>query len=254
MSDTPATPAASKPRAGWPFVAFMLVLMLIFIGLGSWQVARLGEKEALIAAVASRLDLEPIGLPPSAEWVGFDPEPYVYRTVQASGTWRPEDTVLVFTSLGEARGPYSGPGYWVMTPLALDTGGTVFVNQGFVPQGSGPAFATGGTLRQGAVTISGVVRAAEPASTFTPGTDGANRIDWIRDPERLARLAPDAPRPIAPVFIDMPAGAEGALPQGGETRIEFPNNHLGYAITWFGFAVLVPVLLWFWFRRQRPAA
>ena len=41
------------------------------------------------------------------------------------------------------------------------------------------------------------------------------------------------------------------LPQGGETVIEFPNNHLGYAITWFGFAILTPILLAFWISRQR---
>ncbi|WP_417309789.1 SURF1 family protein [Devosia sp.] len=254
MNDAPVTAQAARPRANWPFVVFMLVLMAIFIALGTWQIARLGEKEALIEAVESRLDLQPIGLPPSSEWAGFDPEPYIYRTVNASGTWLPDGTVLVFTSLGEARGPYSGPGYWVMTPLALSGGGTVFVNQGFVPQASGSAFAGGGPLPTGPVTVRGVVREAERPSAFTPGMDGARRIDWIRDPQRLAGLAPDAPRPIAPVFIDLPAGGEGALPQGGETRLEFPNNHLGYAITWFGFAILVPILLWFWFHRQRSAA
>jgi surfeit locus 1 family protein len=28
----------------------------------------------------------------------------------------------------------------------------------------------------------------------------------------------------------------GGLPQGGETLVQFPNNHLGYALTWFGLA------------------
>ncbi len=56
---------------------------------------------------------------------------------------------------------------------------------------------------------------------------------------------------MAPVYIDLPAGPEGGLPQGGETVIEFPNNHLGYAMTWYGFALLVPFLLFFWVRRQQ---
>ena len=43
----------------------------------------------------------------------------------------------------------------------------------------------------------------------------------------------------------------GTLPQGGETVVEFPNNHLGYAITWFGFALIAPILLVFWLRRTR---
>ncbi len=68
---------------------------------------------------------------------------------------------------------------------------------------------------------------------------------------RLAALAGPVAQPVAPIYIDLPALGEGALPQGGETVVSFPNNHLGYAITWFGFATLVPFLLFFWVRRQR---
>ncbi|MDO8534518.1 MAG: SURF1 family cytochrome oxidase biogenesis protein, partial [Xanthobacteraceae bacterium] len=28
----------------------------------------------------------------------------------------------------------------------------------------------------------------------------------------------------------------GGLPQVGETLLVFPNNHLGYALTWYGLA------------------
>lgn len=243
-----------RRRTAWPFVAFMLVLMVLFVGLGVWQVERLGEKEALIADVASRLDLDPVPLPPQGEWVGFDPEVFNYRPVTVTGSWRPQETVLVFTSLGEARGQFSGPGYWVMTPLALEQGGTVFVNRGFVPQTSRAAFAGGGTLPDVSLTLTGIGRRPEATGLFTPGTDVANRIEWVRDPGRLELLAPESPRPVLPLTIDLPAGDTGALPQGGETQVSFPNNHLGYAITWFGFAALVPVLLAFWMRRQRQAA
>ena len=33
------------------------------------------------------------------------------------------------------------------------------------------------------------------------------------------------------------APGPGVLPQGGESRLVFPNNHLGYALTWFGLAL-----------------
>jgi surfeit locus 1 family protein len=58
---------------------------------------------------------------------------------------------------------------------------------------------------------------------------------------------------VAPLYVDLPAGPAGALPQGGETVVDFPNNHLGYAITWFGFAILTPLLLAGWIYKQfRP--
>jgi surfeit locus 1 family protein len=93
---------------------------------------------------------------------------------------------------------------------------------------------------------------ADTAGPFTPAADRAHHIDWVRDPARLAALD-GLGDPVLPLTIDLPAGPPGALPQGGETTVDFPNNHLGYAITWFGFALITPALLGFWMWRQlRP--
>ena len=240
-------------RPGWSFWAFiglMLVLMALFVTLGIWQVERLGEKERLIANVASRMTLNPEPLPPVGEWSAFDADAWNYRPVTVAGTFRPEQTVLVFTSLADQRGKFSGPGYWVMTPFELAAGGTVFVNRGFVPEASAEAFAAGGTVEPGLVSLEGVARATEEINSFTPAPDTAKRIEWVRNTERLASLAGQVKQPVATVYIDLPALGDGTLPQGGETVVSFPNNHLGYAITWFGFATLVPFLMFFWARRQ----
>jgi len=241
-----------RPRwSFWAFIAFMLVLMALFVVLGIWQVERLGEKEHLIANVASRMNLAPEPLPPVGEWSAFDADAWNYRPVSVAGTLRPAGTVLVFTSLADQRGKFSGPGYWVMTPLELTAGGTVFINRGFVPEASAGAFAAGGTAEPGLVSLQGIARATEEVNSFTPAPDTARRIEWVRNTARLASLAGPVSQPVAPIYIDLPALGDGTLPQGGETVVSFPNNHLGYAITWFGFATLVPFLLFFWARRQR---
>jgi surfeit locus 1 family protein len=54
---------------------------------------------------------------------------------------------------------------------------------------------------------------------------------------------------VLPFFIDIGENAvPGGLPVGGVTNIDLPNNHLGYAITWFGLALalaaVVGTLLW----------
>ena len=222
------------------FIILMLALTALFAGLGAWQVERLDEKERLIAAVDQGLASPPVPLAEATD----------YRPVTLSGSYIPGSTVLVFTSLSDANGAQSGPGYWVMTALALDEGGSVFVNRGFVPQAQGADFTTA-AAPVGPQTLTGIARSAEGGGSFTPAADLANRIDWIRNPQRLAAFAGDLPQPLSPFFVDLPAGAPGDLPQGGETVIEFPNNHLGYAITWFGFAILTPILLGFWIARQR---
>jgi surfeit locus 1 family protein len=238
----------------WATVAFavlMLALTGVFAALGFWQLERLREKETLIAAVTERTVEAPRPLPPLAEWVGFDDAVFDYRPVIVTGTFVPDETIRVFTSLSDAKGEFSGPGYWVITPLAVNGGGYVLVNRGFVPQRLGENYASGADAPLGEVTITGIARQSEDVSSFTPGPDAQNRIEWVRNIPRLAAFLDPALTPLAPITIDAAAGASGALPQGGETTMSFPNNHFGYALTWFGFALLTPILLAVWLFRHR---
>lgn len=236
----------------WSFIVFMLALTALFVGLGIWQVNRLAWKEGLIAEVTARLNQPPYDLPPMEEWSSTDFDTFGYHPVTASGQYIPDKTVLVFTSLSNPKGKYSGPGDWVITPFAVDGGGTVFVNRGFVPQAQVQAFIGPETVPRGHLSITGVAVAPEQAGPFTPGPDIAHRTEWVRDPARLAALA-GVSGPTIGLSIDLPSAGPGALPQGGETVVDFPNNHLGYAFTWFGFAILTPCLLAFWVWRQlRP--
>lgn len=236
----------------WSFIVLMLGLTGLFVTLGIWQVNRLAEKEALIAAVDRQLTQPPYDIPPASQWPSIDLETYAYHPLTLTGRYRNDATILVFTSLSEPRGKFGGPGYWVMTPFEpTDGGGTVFVNRGFIPQSSATSFLSAAGPA-GEQTLTGTALKPEAAGSFTPAPDTANRIEWVRDPVRLATMA-KIDGPVFGLTVDAPAGDAGALPQGGETLIEFPNNHLGYAMTWFGFALITPLLLAFWvFRQVRP--
>lgn len=237
----------------WTFVAVMLALAAACAWLGTWQMQRLAEKEALIAAVDARLDSEPISVPQVDSWPRLDATALNFQPVALTGSFRYNQTVTVFTSLANARGPASGVGYWVVTPFVLADGGTVFVNRGFVPEGYQEAAVTDSDGEAMQVTITGLLRPSETAGMLTPGPDTSNRIEWVRDPVRLAELVDPALSPFAPFYVDLPAGEPGELPQGGETVVEFPNNHLGYAYTWYGFSIVAVVMLGFWLARQRAA-
>ncbi|WP_332701065.1 SURF1 family protein [Devosia sp.] len=241
------------PVMTWTFVALMLALAVTCVWLGSWQMQRLAEKDALIAAVASRLNADPISAPPAEQWASLDLEALNFQPVSLTGAFRYNQTVTVFTSLSNARGAASGPGYWVITPFVLAEGGTVFVNRGFIPEDFQEAAVTDPQGEDGQITITGLLRPGEAAGFMTPGPNTSDRIEWVRDPGRLAAMVDPALAPFAPFYVDLPAGAPGELPQGGETVIEFPNNHLGYAYTWYGFAIVAVVMLGFWLARQRAA-
>lgn len=244
--------APSRRRLGfgfWGFIVVMLGLTGLFGWLGLWQLDRLAWKESLIAQVNARLTQPPYELPHPDLWPTLDLDSFSYHPVSVTGHYVPEKTVLVFTGLSDAKGRYDGPGYWVMTPLAADGGGTVFVNRGFIPQKSAPAFAAGGPVPQDEQTVIGIGVAPEEPGPFTPGPDKPNHIEYVRDPVRLATMA-EIQGPVLGITIDAPATESGALPQGGETTIDFPNNHFGYALTWFGFAAITPILLLVWIWRQ----
>jgi surfeit locus 1 family protein len=249
-----ATKPALSSAMTWIFVGMMLALAAGCVWLGAWQMERLAEKEALIAAVDARLGADPIPVPPAEQWSGLDLEMLNFQPVSMTGAFRYNQTVTVFTSLANARGAFSGPGFWVVTPFVLADGGTVFVNRGFIPEALQSAAVSDPEGDGGQVTISGLLRPGEAAGFMTPAPDTSNRIEWVRDPQRLADMVDPTLVPFAPFYVDLPAGSPGELPQGGETVVEFPNNHLGYAYTWYGFAIVAVVMLGFWLARQRTSS
>jgi surfeit locus 1 family protein len=205
----------------------------ILVSLGVWQLKRLAWKEALIAAVETRVGAAPVEIPTRADWARLDPAEYEYRHVRVSGVYDLGRQVLVFRALSSPRGRWGGPGYLVMTPLELGDGAWVLVNRGFVPEDRKSEASAGPT---GTVSVTGLMRATEGRTWFTPVDDPARGQWFTRDVDGIAQALKLEGH--APFSIDADAGADpNALPEGGETILEFPNSHLSYAMTWFGTAL-----------------
>ena len=242
----------------WP--AFFSVLgVAILIGLGVWQLHRLAWKEALIAEVSSRVGAPPVALPPELEWPRLAPADYGYRHVRVAGDYDFAHQALIFRALETPRGRYGGPGWLVLTPLRLADGSTVIVNRGFVPDDKKAAFLAGGPANGPAkAEVTGLMREPESRTWFTPADDPASGQWFTRDPAAIA-AAMKLTR-VAPFTIDADSGPDpAALPEGGETILSFPNNHLSYACTWFGMAAaLIGVFIAFAWRKaedlRRPSA
>ncbi len=230
-------PRAGRLRSLFVPAVFTLAALAVLISLGNWQLRRLAWKEDLIARVTERPGAEPLDL----RWMplGFASDESFfqaneYRPALIVGDYEPAGEVLVFTSLSEARGPFSGPGYWVFTPLVTpQEKNTVYVNRGFVPEERKRDYAPPPADR---VTVRGLIRSPERGSWLTPEPNLADRIFFARDPGRIAaamRLGR-----AEDFFIDLDATGTPpvGLPQAGETRMTFANNHLGYAVTWYGLA------------------
>jgi surfeit locus 1 family protein len=225
--------------------AFGVVLLC---GLGAWQLQRLAWKEGLIAAVETRVHAPAVDAPQPPDWPGLKPAEFEYRHVRVEGVYDYLRQVFVFRALGEPHGRYGGPGYLVMTPLRLQSGAWVLVNRGFIPL-EGKADVAAGPAGQ--VEVEGLMRSTEGRTWFTPADDTVTGEWFTRDVEKMAAAMKLGPH--APFSIDAGAGPDpAALPEGGETIISFPNNHLSYAFTWFGMAVaLVGVFVVWAFSQTR---
>jgi surfeit locus 1 family protein len=192
-------------------------------------------------------------LPPVSAWPELDVAASEYRPYRLSGHFLHEKEALVFTSLPDPKGRFGGPGFWVVTPFALERGGTVLVNRGFAPQGRHLPRDRGETLNPGQTIVTGLMRPDEDRHMLLPGDRPQQNIFYARSVADIA-AAKGIARPVAPFTIDLLADAtpQGGLPQAGETRMAFANNHLQYAITWYGLAAaLLAVFASFVAHRRR---
>lgn len=208
------------------FPVLMTCLVGLLIGLGVWQVERRTWKLALIERVEQRVHAPPVTAPGPAAWATLTRSDAEYRHVEVTGEFiQGHDTsVHATTDLGI--------GTWILTPFRSADGYTVLVNRGFVPSGQSDNPPPG---RQ--VTVTGLLRITEPGGAFLRANDPAHDRWYSRDVAAIAAVQ-DIPRP-APYFIDADATSGNAWPRGGLTRIHFYNNHLVYALTWFGLAAAV---------------
>src|SRR5207302_6681355 len=114
----------------------------------------------------------------------------------------------------------------------------VVVNRGFVPEQSrDPKTRAAGEVA-GLVDIDAVMRWPEKPSWFTPAGDVAHNLFFARD--HLAIAAAKGWRNVAPFYLDQETPTPpGGVPRPGKLVVNLPNNHLQYAITWFGLALML---------------
>lgn len=231
---------------------FALAAFVICIALGTWQIQRKAWKEALIATLERRLSAPPVELPPLELWGQLDPAEDEFRHVKFSAALVPGAEALVYTSGSALRSDVSGPGYWVLAPARLAAGGLVVVNRGFVPEGrQDPATRAAGEVT-GSAELVGVMRWPEPRGTFSPNDEPARNLWFVRDPVGIASAKGWGD--VAPFFVELESPRPpGGLPRAGALKVNLRNEHLQYAITWYGLALVVVVMFAFWFRAHREA-
>jgi cytochrome oxidase assembly protein ShyY1 len=249
--------AASATRRGIAGLGiFTLLTLALLIGLGVWQLQRRVEKHALIAQLTERLAAAPEALPPSAQWKALTPARDEFRRVRFSATYEPRPDAMVYSAGSAVREDISGPGTWAFLPARLSTGETVVINTGFIQntmQDRAQQDRAVTRLVTGApVTLTGYIRFPEPAGALTPAENLAKRLWFTRDHLTMALALGWGD--VAPFYIDLETPAsESGIPKPGPLQVHLKDDHLQYAITWFGLAGAVVIAFAVWLRGQRRA-
>ena len=208
--------------------------------MGLWQGHRTidiieAERAAASAPIPLQEAMSPEGYP--GESIG--------RPVTASGTFGAQDQLLVDHRESDGRS-----GSWVMAPLEVG-GQTVAVLRGWVDGPGSPALVYPG----GPVEITGVLQPFEEFYSDAPvGPDG-QLVAISRPAIEEAWQTPVLPLVLVldrqdPVSSPAPVPVPATVQTG---NVPFPLQNAAYTLQWFGFAVFVWVMWWFWVRRDPRA-
>ncbi len=227
---------------------FVLACVVAFVNLGIWQLHRLDERKAANAEVRAAQAMEPVTLdallPAGTAATQDDVDAGRYRAVVVTGTYRPDQEVLI-----RNRTNGGAPGYWVITPLVQSDGTAVAVNRGWVPYSYDPEGSwTDFDPPSGEVTVTGTVQPSQvrDASGLVPGPEDA-ATGTLRTLSRVdvARLAQQIDEPVVPAYVDLRVQSPA---QPGELPVLVPDPdlsegpHLSYAGQWFLFALMTLIV------------
>ncbi len=222
-------------------LAFVIVGTLILVSLGTWQMQRLAWKNDLIAHRDAGLSAPATDLPLRFE----DAEAFDFRHVALEGRFRHE---LAQRFGVEARNGVIG--YHLLTPLVRETGPMVLINRGWMPSNRDAPTSGNEGESDSLERVNGIARyrLEDRPGWFTPANDPAKGHWYHYDLNSLETMLGVE---LAPLVIDADAASNpGGLPMGGVTSSRLVNNHLQYAVTWYGLAVTL-IGVYIVFRRQQ---
>jgi surfeit locus 1 family protein len=200
-------------------------------------------KEALIVTLEQRTRVVPIDLPPPASWPALTPANDEFRRVRATLDFFAAPPTRLYTGGSALRRDVTGPGYFVFAPARLPGGEIVVVDTGFSPEPQSQPIT-------GKSEIVGYLRWPEKPGWFVGEHDSSGATWFVRDHLAMARVKSWGER-IAPFYIDQEAPVPpGGVPRPGPITVQLRNDHLGYALTWFGLAAALALVTGFWARKE----
>lgn len=217
-----------------------LLLLILLLSLGFWQLDRADQKRALFVQLEQSNNSEELHL--TADSI-IDLETLRYRKVLLSGTYDSAHQFLLDNQVFEGKA-----GYFIMTPLILHgSDKAVLVNRGWVPGNVDRALLPKISVPQRDLRVSGHLN-------YFPGVgiklDGAEipSAGWpsVVQLVNTKVLQKKLGYPLFDFQIQLDKDQpEGYTREWKKTTLMPPEKHIAYAMQWFGLATtLVILVIW----------
>ena len=209
------------------FSVFIIFFILVFIGLGTWQIIRLNWKNNLILEIENSLKNPPVELAQSNKEnflkiktsgsIDFDKQIYLYN-LNESGT----------------------PGFEVINPIVIGEE-NYLINRGWIP------FEKKGTQEINVFdqkNIIGTLKLQGRKNIFKPDNDLDENYWFSLNREDILKFTG---KNFSQYIIYLDGNYK--FPRPKKITANISNNHQKYAITWFSLALSI-LLLYLYFRKK----
>jgi surfeit locus 1 family protein len=213
----------------WPSIVSFIVFVML-LSFGTWQIKRLFWKEALIERYISQSQSNPILDPSSLIKTKINE----FKSVEVRGSFNHEDELYITGKTYEGNA-----GFHVVTPFKLTNDKIILINRGWVSEGYRDPNKRKFSLQPGIIIVNGIIRYPQKKGYFVPENDGKNGFWFTIKPSEIFKfLNFNSTEIISNYYIDaLRVGEKMTLPIGVSGEPKLRNQHLSYAITWYGLAL-----------------
>lgn len=223
--------------SGWRFTprlwstVLALIVIVIMVQLGNWQLSRAREKEARQEKLDTLSHQPAVSLPPDLVKL----EDFQYRKTEVQGMYLPEYTVYLDNKI------YRGvAGYHIITPLKIGSGPMcVLVNRGWVAADHDRSRLPDITTPSEPVLVSGVATAATQKTLELSKEMVSGRVWENLDLERYRNATGLQLQPV--MILQQDNVKDGLVRDWARPDLGIGKN-LGYAFQWFAMALAVLII------------
>lgn len=238
-------------RRWWKTTILAFLAMGVMIRLGIWQLDRLEQRRVFNTRVQAQLEQPSLDL--ELKSLGADLEAMEYREVHVTGEYDHGHEVALRNQA------YNNQfGVHLVTPLRIaGSDQAVLVDRGWIPYEDYQSGDWGEFAELGQVEVRGMIRVAQTRPTIgfrsdpTPAPGEGPLKTW--NILNVPRIAEQLPYTLLPVYIQQaPDPSWNSMPYRGLPVIELTEgSHLGYAVQWFSFALILGIGYPLYVQRQQ---